>query len=66
MKEGRKLKSFKEIRAACKGKMADYEIPKAFLPWEGPWPMTVVGKIQTDELAKRAMKVLSETGMKPS
>jgi len=62
MREGRVLKSREEIRAACKGKMAEYEIPKAFLEWEGPWPMTVVGKIQQDVLENSAIQALEEKG----
>lgn len=54
MKEGKEFTSTKEIRAACKGKMAQYEIPKDFLKWEGPWPMTSVGKIQLDVLQQKA------------
>ena len=62
MKEGFELKSTEELKAACKGKMADYEIPKAFLKWDGPWPMTVVGKIQLNVLEQKAIEQVGEKG----
>ena len=40
------------FRGRCKGKMAEYEIPKEILEWEGPWPMTVVGKMDFKALEK--------------
>ncbi len=52
MRPGRKLLPSKEIRERCKGKMAEYEIPKELLEWEGPWPMTVVGKMDMKALEK--------------
>jgi len=27
-----------ELRERCKGALADYEIPKAFLSWNDAWP----------------------------
>ena len=62
LREGHELKSLEELKATCKGKMADYEIPKAFLNWEGPWPMTVVGKIQLDILEQKAIELVGERG----
>lgn len=52
LKSGKKLVETKEIRSRCKGKMAEYEIPKDILEWEGPWPMTVVGKMDFKALEK--------------
>ncbi len=52
MKPGRKLMEKKDVRTRCKGKMAEYEIPKEILEWEGPWPMTVVGKMDFKALEK--------------
>jgi fatty-acyl-CoA synthase len=52
MRPGKKLMETKEIRQRCKGKMAEYEIPKDILEWEGPWPMTVVGKMDLRALQK--------------
>lgn len=52
VKPGRRLMETKEIRSRCKGKMAEYEIPKAVFEWEGPWPMTVVGKMDLKALQK--------------
>lgn len=52
MKPGKQLMEMKEMRSRCKGKMAEYEIPKAILEWEGPWPMTVVGKMDFKALEK--------------
>ena len=52
LKPGRKLMETKEIRSRCKGKMAEYEIPKEILEWEGPWPMTMVGKMDFKALEK--------------
>jgi len=52
MKPGQRLMEAEEIRRRCKGKMAEYEIPKEFLAWEGPWPTTVVGKMDLKALHK--------------
>ena len=52
MRPGKKLVAIKEVRSRCKGKMAEYEIPKEILEWEGPWPMTVVGKMDFKALEK--------------
>ncbi len=52
LRSGKALKPIKEIRTMCKGKMAEYEIPKDILQWEGPWPMTVVGKMDMKALEK--------------
>jgi fatty-acyl-CoA synthase len=60
MKPGRKRMPIKEIRGMCKGKMAEYEIPKDILEWEGPWPMTVVGKMDFEALEKALEERLAE------
>ena len=41
-------------KAACKGRLADYEIPKNFLEWEGPWPVNQIGKLETKVLEEKA------------
>ena len=53
----------KEIRAKCKGKMAEYEIPKEILEWEGPWPMTVVGKMDFKALEKALEEISKNRGL---
>lgn len=45
LKSGRQLRAVEDIKAECKGKMANYEIPKEIFQWEGPWPMTPIGKM---------------------
>jgi fatty-acyl-CoA synthase len=60
MRPGRKLMETKEIRQRCKGKMAEYEIPKDIFEWEGPWPMTVVGKMDFKALQKALEERLSK------
>jgi hypothetical protein len=32
--------------------MAEYEIPRAFLEWRGPWPMTAEGKMDLREFRR--------------
>jgi fatty-acyl-CoA synthase len=54
MRPGKKLRPLKELRAECKGKMAEYEIPKEFLEWEGPWPVTPENKINFKTLQQEA------------
>ncbi len=52
MKPGKELGTTKEIRETCKGKMAEYEIPKEVFEWQGPWPMTAEGKMDFKVLQK--------------
>jgi fatty-acyl-CoA synthase len=52
MKPGKEMGSTKELRGRCKGKMAEYEIPKDLLEWQGPWPMTAEGKMDFRVLQK--------------
>lgn len=54
LKPGKTLVPTKELRQKCKGKMAEYEIPKEFLLWEGPWPLTPEGKMDFRALQKEA------------
>jgi fatty-acyl-CoA synthase len=56
---GRELRPVKDIRAACKGKMAEYEIPRDFLEWEGQWPMTAEGKMDLRRLQREAEERLA-------
>lgn len=51
---GHALGSTREIREACKGVMAIYEIPQEYLEWEGPWPVTPEGKIDFRKLDAEA------------
>lgn len=51
--------SFNVLKEKCKGKMADYEIPKEMLFWQDDWPITGEGKIDTKKLKKRAETLLS-------
>jgi fatty-acyl-CoA synthase len=52
MTSGKELKDIQEIKQKCKNKMAEYEIPKEVLVWEGPWPMTSEGKTNLRILQK--------------
>ncbi len=61
MRPGRKLAATEELRKKCKGKMAEYEIPKAFLEWKGPWPVTVVGKMDFKALQEQMEARLART-----
>ena len=47
-----------EIKEKCKGKLAEFEIPKSFLYWEGDWPVTVEGKINMKKLTETAINKL--------
>ncbi len=51
---GHTLLSTPDIRAACKGFMAIYEIPQEFFDWEGAWPVTAEGKIDFRQLDQEA------------
>ena len=51
---GHALGSTRDIREACKGVMAIYEIPQEFLEWEGAWPVTPEGKIDFRKLDAEA------------
>jgi len=51
----RPLQTTAELREACKGSMADYEIPREFLAWKGEWPVTPEGKIDFTRLHAAAM-----------
>ncbi len=59
MKPGRSLVPLEQLKEQCKGKMAQYEIPKALLQWDGPWPMTSIGKMDTAVLEKETRERLS-------
>ncbi|MFT0138234.1 hypothetical protein ACEK07_15035 [Alcanivoracaceae bacterium MT1] len=50
-----------ELREACKGRMAAYEIPKDFLPWSGEWPVTAEGKIDFKRLQQHAQVACAGT-----
>jgi fatty-acyl-CoA synthase len=59
MKPGRATMTLEQLKEQCRGKMAQYEIPKALLPWEGPWPMTPIGKLDRAALENETRKRLS-------
>ncbi|MBA1148194.1 acyl--CoA ligase [Ectothiorhodospiraceae bacterium WFHF3C12] len=56
--EGHSLAPTRELRAQCKGHLADYEIPRAFLPWTDAWPTTPEGKIDFKRLQRDAEEQL--------
>jgi fatty-acyl-CoA synthase len=58
MKPGKALRPLEEIKTFCKGKMANYEIPKEILKWESEWPMSSVGKIDVKVLQEEIKKAL--------
>jgi fatty-acyl-CoA synthase len=58
LKPGKELRPLKDIREMCKGKMAEYEIPKEILKWEGQWPMHSSGKIDAKVLMEKMKKAL--------
>lgn len=58
--EGGAMPDNTALREACKGHMAAYEIPRNFLPWQGPWPMTAEGKIDFRALQKTAETSLAD------
>lgn len=53
------LRSTAELREACKGHLATYEIPREFLPWEADWPVTAEGKIDFKALTAAGMRALA-------
>lgn len=57
---GRALAPSRNLREACKGIMAIYEIPQTFLLWEGAWPVTPEGKIDFRALEREASARLDE------
>jgi fatty-acyl-CoA synthase len=61
MKGGKVLRDIEAIKQDCKGKMANYEIPKAIFVWEGPWPITAEGKVNIKALQQEA-EVRSNAG----
>jgi fatty-acyl-CoA synthase len=61
-KPGKELRPAKDLRAACKGSMAEYEIPRDFLEWEGQWPMTAEGKMDFKMLQREVEKRLAAIG----
>ncbi|MCM3669362.1 acyl--CoA ligase [Mesobacillus maritimus] len=58
-KEGNVPLSTEDLKKRCKGKMADYEIPKDILLWDGEWPVSAEGKINQKLLIQRAIEILS-------
>ncbi|MEZ5646287.1 MAG: hypothetical protein R3E99_14195 [Burkholderiaceae bacterium] len=61
MKSGLPMPGVAALRDACKGKMAAYEVPREFLPWEGEWPTSPEGKIDFKRLLARAQELLATT-----
>jgi fatty-acyl-CoA synthase len=66
LRPGREMRKTEELRAACKGTMAEYEIPKEFLQWEGPWPMTAEGKMDLRILHEKAEERLAGESVETS
>jgi len=64
MRSGKNLRDLETIKQECKGKMADYEIPKAIFEWEGPWPTTAEGKVNIKALQAEAEKRAGQGGAK--
>jgi fatty-acyl-CoA synthase len=64
MKSGKKLRDMEQIKQDCKGKMANYEIPKLIFEWEGPWPTTAEGKVNIKALQNEAEKRAVDSGSK--
>ncbi|MDD5234152.1 MAG: fatty acid--CoA ligase family protein, partial [Syntrophales bacterium] len=64
IRSGKKLRDMETIKQECKGKMADYEIPKAIFEWEGPWPTTAEGKVNIKALQAEAEKRAGQGGAK--
>ena len=58
-KPGSEMRHTEELRERCRGKMAEYEIPKEFLEWKGPWPMTAEGKMDLRKLKKHVEERLA-------
>ena len=56
VKAGQKLRDVEELKKECKGRMANYEIPKLICEWEGPWPITAEGKVNVKILQQEAEK----------
>lgn len=59
MRSGLPMPSSQTLRAACKDRMAMFEVPKDFLPWEGEWPVTPEGKIDFKLLHLKAGELLA-------
>jgi fatty-acyl-CoA synthase len=55
---GKSMPSLDDVKKACKGKMAGYEIPKEILLWSTPWPVNPVGKVDVKILEVEANKAL--------
>lgn len=59
MMAGNRMQESAILREACRGRMAAYEIPRDFLEWQGPWPMTAEGKIDFRRLQQEAVEQLA-------
>lgn len=59
MRNGHSMPEASALQDACKGRMAAYDVPKEFLPWEGDWPVSPEGKIDFKTLLKKAQELLS-------
>ena len=60
MRAARPMPGTAQLREACKGRMAAYEIPREFLAWEGEWPVSPEGKIDFKRLHAQATEQLRE------
>lgn len=61
LRSGQRMPTTAELREACKSRMATYEVPKDFLPWEGEWAVTPEGKIDFKKLLATAQSLLDTT-----
>lgn len=65
MRSGHAMPESAALREACRSRMAAYEVPKAFLPWEGEWPVTAEGKINFKLLLQKALELLARQPQTP-
>jgi len=60
LKSGVKFRGTKALRNDCKGMLAEYEIPKAFVEWTEEWPMTAEGKVNIKELRAKVLAIIAD------
>ncbi len=56
---GKELRPAMDLRETCKGPMAEYEIPRESLEWEGQWPMAAEGKMDLKTLQREVEERLA-------
>lgn len=60
LRPGQELADDAVMRERCKGRMASYEIPRHFLEWRDPWPVSPEGKVDFKALLATAEDRLKE------